>query len=156
VGDSGLDDQKMFIQVQNLKREFVFRVSHTERIVEVYNERLDLWEAEALKDLVGAVPYQATFQVLFTHAGQTHLDTAHFGWFKIRIPGTTQPLWILVADDQTLNRQLVLITDIPLLTVPIVQQVYNDWRMRTRIELGYRFDQEQGLDVETGRVNALG
>jgi hypothetical protein len=61
-----------------------------------------------------------------------------------------------VADDQTLNRQLVLITDIPLLTVPIVQQVYNDWRMRTRIELGYRFDQEQGLDVETGRVNALG
>ena len=54
VGDSGLDDQKMFVQVQTLKQEFVFRVSHLERIVEVYNERLDRWETEALKDLVGS------------------------------------------------------------------------------------------------------
>jgi hypothetical protein len=155
VGDSGLDDQKMFVQVETLKREFVFRVSHLERIVEVYNERLDRWETEALKDLVGVVPYQATFKVLFTHAGQTHLDTIQFGWFKVRIPGTTQPLWILVADDQTINRQLVLITNVPLATVHIVQKVYNDWRLRTRIEHGYRFDQEQGLDVEDMRVHTV-
>jgi len=155
VGDSGLDDQKMFVQVQTLKREFVFRISHLERIVEVYNERLDRWETEALKDLVGTVPYQATFKVLFTHAGQTHLDTIQFGWFKVRIPGTTQPLWILVADDQTITRQLVLITNVPLSTLPIVQQIYNDWRFRTRIEHGYRFDQEQGLDVEDMRVHTV-
>ena len=155
VGDSGLDDQKMFVQVENLKQEFVFRVSHVERIVEVYNQRLDRWESEALKDLVEVVPYQATFQVLFTHAGQTHLDTVQFGWFKVRIPGTTQPLWILVADDLTLHRQLVLITNVPLLSVPIVQSVYHDWRLRTRIEHGYRFDQEQGLDVEDMRVHTL-
>jgi len=155
VGDSGLDDQKMFVQVETLKQEFVFRVSHLERIVEVYNERLDRWETEALKDLVGSVPHQVTFQVLFTHAGQTHLDTVQFGWFKIRIPNTTQPLWILVADDQTINRQLVLITNVPLTPVPIVQQVYNDWRLRTHIEHGYRFDQEQGLDVEDMRVHTV-
>ena len=123
--------------------------------MEVYNERLDRWETEALKDLVGGVPYQVTFKVLFTHAGQTHLDTIQFGWFKVRIPGTTQPLWILVADDQTINRQLVLITNVALVTVPILQQVYNDWRLRTRIEHGYRFDQEQGLDVEDMRVHTL-
>jgi hypothetical protein len=155
VGDSGLDDQKMFAQVQNLHREFVFRVSHLERIVEVYNQRLDRWETEVLNDLVEVVPYQATFQVLFTHAGQTHLDTVQFGWFKIRIPGTIHPLWVLVADDLTLNRQLVLITNVPLLSVPIVQSVYNDWRLRTRIEHGYRFDQEQGLDVEDMRVQTV-
>jgi len=155
VGDSGLDDQKMFVQVQTLKQEFVFRVSHLERIVEVYNERLARWETEALKDLVGIVPYQATFKVLFTHAGQTHLDTIQFGWFKVRVLGTTHPLWILVADDQTINRQLVLITNVPLSTVPILQQVYNDWRLRTRIEHGYRFDQEQGLDVEDMRVHTV-
>jgi len=155
VGDSGLDDQKMFVQVQTLKQEFVFRISHLERIVEVYNERLDRWETEALKDLVAVVPYQATFKVLFSHAGQTHLDTIQFGWFKVRIPATTQPLWILVADDQTINRQLVLITNVPLATVQIVQQVYNDWRLRTRIEHGYRFDQEQGLDVEDMRVHTM-
>ena len=155
VGDSGIDDQKMFVQVETLRQEFVFRVSHLERIVEVYNERLDRWETEALKDLVGIVPYQATFQVLFTHAGQTHLDTVQFGWFKIRIPNTTQPLWIVVADDQTIHRQLVLITNIPLAALPIVQLVYNDWRLRTRIEHGYRFDQEQGLDVEDMRVHTV-
>jgi len=56
VGDSGLDDQKMFAQVVKLEQEFVFRVSHLERIVEVYNDRLDRWETEKLQDLVESVP----------------------------------------------------------------------------------------------------
>ena len=155
VGDSGLDDQKMFAQVAQLQQEFVFRVSHVERLVEVYNERLDRWETEKLQDLVACVPYQATFEVLFTHAGQERLDNVHFGWFKIRLPGTTRELWILVADDETVQRQLVLITNVPLTTVTSVQDVYNDWRLRTRIEHGYRFDQEQGLDVEDLRVHTV-
>lgn len=155
VCDSGMDDQKMFAQVANLQEEFITRVCHLERIVEVYNERLDRWEIEKLQDLVACVPYQATFEVLFTHAGQNRLDTIHFGWFKIRIPGTERALWILVADDETMHRQLVLITNIPLTSLATAQQVYNDWRLRTRIEHGYRFDQEQGLDVEDVRVHTV-
>jgi hypothetical protein len=155
VGDSGLDDQKMFAKVGELKQEFVFRASHLERIVEVYNDRLDRWETEALQDLVDSVPYQASFQVVFTHAGQKHVDTVKLGWFKIRIPDKTQELWVLVADDQTIPRQLVLITNVTLETVKIVQQVYEDWRLRSRIEHGYRFDQEQGLDVEDMRVRTV-
>jgi hypothetical protein len=114
VGDSGLDDQKMFAQVIQLEQEFIFRVSHLERMVEVHNDRLDRWETEKLQDLVESVPYQTAFQVLFKHAGETRLDTIQFGWFQVRIPNTQEPLWILVADDITLNRQLVLITNIPL------------------------------------------
>ena len=155
VGDSGLDDQKMFALVGKLEQEFAFRVSHLERIVEVYNDRLDRWETEKLQDLVESVPYQATFQVLFKHAGETRFDTVHFGWFMVRIPNTQKSLWILVADDETLNRQLVLITNIPLSNVAAVQQVYNDRRLRSRIEHGYRFDQEQGLDVEDMRVQTV-
>jgi len=155
VGDSGLDDQKMFAQVGDLQEEFVFRVCHLERIVEVYNERLQRWETEKLQDLVNCVPYQATFEILFTHAGKGRLDTIQFGWFKIRIPDTERELWILVADDQTLNRQLVLITNLPLTSTQVAQEVYNDWRLRTRIEHGYRFDQEQGLDVEDVRVHTV-
>jgi hypothetical protein len=155
VGDSGLDDQKMFAQIGKLGQEFAVRVSHLERIVEVYNDRLDRWETEKLQDLVESVPHQATFQVLFKHAGETRFDTIHFGWFMVRIPGTQEPLWILVADDETLNRQWVLITNIPLTQVSAVQQVYNDWRLRSRIEHGYRFDQEQGLDVEDMRVQTV-
>jgi hypothetical protein len=61
----------------------------------------------------------------------------------------------LVADDQTLDRQLALITNVPLTHVSIVKHVYNDWLLRTRIEHGYRFDQEQGLDVEDMRVQTV-
>jgi hypothetical protein len=155
VGDSGLDDQKMFAKVGKLEEEFVFRVCHLNRTVEVYNERLQRWETECLQDLTATVLYQATFLVTFTHAGSSHENTIKLGWFKIRIPNTTQELWILVADDQTMPRQLVLITNVPLTSIEIVQQVYVDWRLRARIEHGYRFDQEQGLDVEDMRVHTL-
>jgi hypothetical protein len=156
VGDSGLDDQKMFAKVGHLGQEFVFRVSHFERIVEVYNSRLDRWEREVLQDLTATVLYQASFEVLFKHAGKTRLDMVHLGWFRIRLPDNPkQILWVLVADDPQMDRQLVLITNVPLDGIAIVQQVYNDWRLRSRIEHGYRFDQEQGLDVEDMRVHTL-
>jgi hypothetical protein len=44
---------------------------------------------------------------------------------------------------------------LPILNETIAQEVYNDWRLRGRIEQGYRFDQEQGLDVEDVRVHSL-
>jgi hypothetical protein len=143
VGDAGLDDQKMFAKVGDLGQGFVFRASHLGRIVEVYNPRLAGWETEVLQDLTQTVLYPATFEVLFKHAGRTRLDTVRFGWFQIRLPDNPeQILWALVADDPTMDRELVLITNVALLTIPIVQLVYNDWRLRSRIEHGYRFDQE--------------
>jgi hypothetical protein len=92
VGDSGLDDQKMFAQVGRLHQEFVFRASHLERIVQVYNPRLDRWETEALHDLTETVLYRATFEVLFKHAGRTRVDTVQFGWFQIRLPDNLEQI----------------------------------------------------------------
>ncbi len=156
VGDAGLDDQKMFAQIERLEQEFVFRASHLERIVEVYNDRLDRWETEILQDLTDTILYQATFEVLSKHAGRTRLDTVRFGWFQIRLPDHhAQTLWVVVAENPHFKNPLVLITNVPLETLPVLQQVYNDWRLRGRIEHGYRFDQEQGLDVEDMRVRTL-
>jgi hypothetical protein len=45
--------------------------------------------------------------------------------------------------------------NISLTSVSAVQQAYNDWRLRSRIEHGYRFDQKQGLDVEDMRVQTI-
>ena len=124
--------------------------------MEVYNDRLDRWETETLQDLTDTVLYQATFEVRFKHAGRTRLDMVQLGWFQIRLPEhPEQTLWVLVADNPSFKQALVLITNVPLKTIPIVQQVYNDWRLRGRIEHGYRFDQEQGLDVEDMRVQTL-
>jgi hypothetical protein len=92
VGDSGLDDQKVFGWMDKAKAEFVIRVSHLERIVEVYNDRLDRWEREPLEDLVAFVPFRTSFRVKFTHANQTRETTLHLGWFRIRLSETHQEL----------------------------------------------------------------
>jgi hypothetical protein len=156
VGDAGLDDQKLFAQVEALQQEFVFRASHLERSVEVYNERLDRWEGETLQDLVDSVLYQVTWKVPFTHAGTTRWDRVQVGWFQIRLPEQPDhPVWVIVAENPHFEAPLVLITNVPLKTVATVQAVYSDWRLRGRIEHGYRFDQEQGLDVEDMRVHTV-
>lgn len=155
VADAGLDDQKMFAWIEKVDAEFVIRASHLERRIEVYNSRLDRWEEETLRDLVDTVPFETTFQVAFTHAGRTRLATVSLGWFLIRLLDTHQQLWVLVAEDSTQDRTLVLLTDVPLTDLNQVKAVYGDWRLRGRIEHGYRFDQEQGLDVEDMRVRTL-
>ncbi len=49
VGDAGLDDQKIFHQMDLVQAEFIIRACHN-RLVEVYNDRLDRWEEELLED----------------------------------------------------------------------------------------------------------
>jgi hypothetical protein len=153
VMDSGGDDQKTFAFLG--EDEFIIAATHLERLVEVYNSRLDRWETEHLEDLVGCVLWQATYQAAFQHAGRTRLANLKLGWFSIRLPDTHQPLWALVIEDDLENRTLTLITNVPILDIAIAQQLYSDWRLRGRIEHGYRFDQEQGLDVEDLRVQTV-
>ncbi len=151
--DSAFDDRKWFAALD--EQEFVIRVSHFERIVEVYNERLDRWESETLGNLVDVVPFTHTGFVHFTHARQERVATMQFGWFWIRLPDTHQHLWVLVAHEDRINRTCVLLTNVPLHAIDDMRPVYDDWRLRSRIEHGYRFDQEQGLDVEDMRVHTL-
>lgn len=153
VLDSAFDDRRWFAALDD--QEFAIRASHLERLVEVYNERLDRWETEALGDLVDVVPFTHTFLVRFSHARQTRVATIQLGWFQIRLPDTHQPMWVIVAHEERIDRTLVLLTNVPLHSVDDVRAVYNDWRLRSCVEHGYRFDQEQGLDVEDMRVQTL-
>jgi hypothetical protein len=155
VMDSGGDDQKVFGWMNHPNSEFVIVASHLERWVEVYNDRLDRWETEHLQDLVDSLPWMTTYQAVFHHAGKTHLATVQAGWFLIRLPVTHQQLWVLVAHNDLENRNAVLITNVPIRSEANAIQIYSDWRLRGKIEHGYRFDQEQGLDVEDLRVQTL-
>jgi hypothetical protein len=155
VMDSGGDDQKVFGWMKRANSEFVIVASHLERLVEVYNDRLDRWETEHLQDLVDSVPWTISYQALFHHAGKTHLANLQAGWFLIRLPDTHQPLWVLVAHNDLENRNAVLITNVPICSETVAIQIYSDWRLRGKIEHGYRFDQEQGLDVEDLRVQTI-
>ena len=153
VGDSGLDDRKNFAFFE--PDEFILTAKHMDRLAEVYNGRLHRWETEHLQDLVDCVLWQVTYQVAFQHAGRTRLTDLKMGYFHIRLPETHQKLWVLVAEDDFHPHPLTLLTNIPLRTITAAQQVYADWRLRGRIEHGYRFDQEQGLDVEDLRVHTV-
>ena len=154
VGDAGLDDQKVFVQVERVHAEFVIRACH-DRQLEVYNDRLDRWEAATLFDLVATVPFQFEQEVQFTHARHVRTVRTGFGWFKIRLLETQQVLWVIVAHDSVEGHDLILLTNVPLENANTVRQVYGDWRQRGNIEHGYRFDQEDGLDVEDMRVETL-
>lgn len=154
VADSGLDDQKVFQQVQTLQAEFVIRAKH-DRVLDVFNLRLQRWEDGSLFDLAQNVPLQFTDTVVFTHARKIHKVKLGFGTLQVRLRDTQQVLWVLVAHDLKRERDLILLTNIPLTSPRLMRQVYRDWRLRSRIEHGYRFDQEQGLDVEDMRVTTL-
>ena len=156
IGDSGLDDQKIFAQVARVDSQFIFRVKHEDRLVEVCNERLQRWEGpEHLNELAASVPWTLRRQVAFHHAHKTRRVTVSLGWLPLRLPDTQQRLWALVAYDPDYRRQIILLTNVPLTTPAIAEQVYTQWRCRPRIEHTYRFDQEQGLDVEDMRVQTV-
>ena len=155
VGDSGLDDQKLFARVRAAHGEFVVRVSHLDRLVEVYNERRGEWETEALADLTATTPLGLRLEVAFHHARRERRVIVEIGWLPLRLPSEDWPLWVLTAHDPDLDRDLVLLTNVPIRSAADAQTVYTDWRYRPQIEHSYRFDQEDGLDVEDLRVRTL-
>jgi hypothetical protein len=156
VGDAGLDDQKIFRWAHDTQQNFTIRACHLDRLVEVYNDRLDRWEPEEpLQVLVETVPFAVTFEVLFKRAGKTRIEKIRMGWLKIRLPDDHLELWVLVANNPSFDHNMVLLTNIPLENIHHVRRVYEDWRLRTRIEHAYRFHQDQGLDIENLRVRSL-
>jgi len=156
VGDAGFDDQKLFRWIGRLHSDFVIRASHDERLVEVYNDRLDRWEREPLQSFAATVLYTCRWQVVFTHAHRSRKAEIEAGWFRLRLPTDHESCyWALVAHDLALERTLLLITNVPLETEGVARRVYEDWRRRTQIEHLYRFDQERGLDVEDISVHTV-
>lgn len=156
VGDAGFDDQKVFTWIGALQAEFVIRVSHQERLVEVYNDRLDRWELEHLQTFSEVVLFADHWEVVFAHAHHARMAKIDVGWFRMRLPNAPHTFyWVLVAHDLELDRVLRLITNVPIETEEAARTVYEDWRRRSQIEHLYRFDQERGLDVEDISVHTI-
>ncbi len=155
VGDSGLDDQKYFRHLVGLDSTFIIRVGHDNRLVDVYNERLNRWEREKLADLIVTMPPFLKLEAPFTHARQTRTTRLRLGWLKIRLPDWETPLWLLAIHDPHLNLDFGLLTNRPIVNAAHAEWVLTTWRYRPQIEHTYRLDQEAGLDVEDMRVHTL-
>ncbi len=64
-------------------------------------------------------------------------------------------MWALGVHHPEEQRDLVLLTNVPIATPAEVRLVYDQWRHRPHIEHTYRFQQEASLDVEDMRVHSL-
>jgi hypothetical protein len=148
VTDSGLDDQKLFAHFRTLNSSFIIRVSHEERLVEVYNNRLQRWESEAVGDLIASMPPMLKLETTFTYARSQRTVQVALGWLELRLPDDPRPLWLLAIHDPALDRDFGLLTNRPILSAQDAQDVFVTWRYRPHIEHTYRLDQEAGLDVE--------
>jgi hypothetical protein len=162
IADSGLDDDAIFGWMDLFGETFVIRVKHTERIVEVPKAPLsgkEDWTRTPLEAVSRSVKFDASFRVAFSHAGKTRLASIQLGWASFRLPDTRQLLWLLVAREVSPTGEeigrILLLTNVPIQDVADAQIVYGQWRLRSRIEHVYRFDQEQGVDVEDMRVRTL-
>lgn len=155
VGDSGLDDEKLFIHLLGVTSTFIIRVGRDTRWVDVYNDRLNRWEREKLEDLIATMPPFLKLEATFTHARQTRTTRLRLGWLKIRLPDWETPLWLLAIHDPHLNQDFGLLTNRPILNAAQAEGVLTTWRYRPQIEHTYRLDQEAGLDVEDMRVHTL-
>jgi len=159
VADSGLDDDGIFGWMVWLGEEIVVRVKHPERIVEVPKAGEDVWTPTSVEAVSRSVRFEASFRVAFSHAGKTRITTIELGWAPVRLRDTHQRLWLVVArevnDKGHEIGRILLLTNVPIGSITDAQGVYEDWRLRSRIEHVYRVDQEQGVDVEDIRVQTL-
>jgi len=115
VTDPVLDDQKIFALAGKHDLEFVTHVT-TDRWIKVYNERSDRWEKEMLKEIAATFPGRLQFKVGFIHEGKLTLAQVTLDWFQMRIPGTTQNLWCIIAETDHFPKPLLLITNRPILS----------------------------------------
>lgn len=152
--DSVLDDQKMFAWAEQYHLEFITHAT-SDRWIEVRNERLGRWEQEKLMDIVPTFPGRLQFKTGFIHEGELTIAQVTLDWFQMRIPGTTQDLWGIVAETDHFSEPLALITNRPVHSAAEARLIYSDWRRRPTIELYYRFVQEEGLDVEKIQLQKL-
>ena len=155
VTDSGLDDQKLFAHFRTLDSTFITRVSPEERLVEVYNTRLQRWETESVGGLIASMPPMLKLEATFVHARTQRTVQVALGWLELRLPNHAHSLWLLAIHDPDLDRDFGLLTNHPICSADDAQYVFVTWRYRPHIEHTYRLDQEAGLDVEDLRVHTL-
>ena len=62
---------------------------------------------------------------------KTRRVTVSLGWLPLRLPATQQRLWALVAYNPDYRRQIILLTNVPLTSPEVAEQVYTQWRCRS-------------------------
>lgn len=159
VADAEADDQKLWQEALANDLELIARAP-AKRIIEVYDPKRHHWQEQELQAYMQTRPGRAKGIHVFTHAGRSLPVRVTLDWFRFRLPDHSLQGWVVVARTEPLraaDKEGFWLAETPLVLVVInrpVQrgrqawQVYRDWAQRGKIEPYYRFQQEDGLDVE--------
>jgi hypothetical protein len=159
VADAEADDQKLWQEAVANDLELITRAT-SKRIIEVYRPRQRDWQEKELQAWIPSLPGRAKGVHAFTHAGRTLPVRVTLDWFRFRLPDRSLQGWVVVARTEPIgqpNLEGFWLAETPLVLVVINRpvrrahdawQVYREWAQRGKIEPFYRFQQEDGLDVE--------
>ncbi len=164
--DAEADDQKLWAEAVALDMELITRAT-SKRIIEVYRPRQGDWQERELQSFVQSLPGRAKGVHTFTHAGHTIPVRVTLAWFRFRLPDRSVQGWVVVARTEPIgqhNLEGFWLAETPLVLVVINRpvrraqdawKVYRDWARRGKLEPFYRFQQEDGLDVEVISMHKL-
>lgn len=159
VADAEADDQKLWQEAGAQNLELITRAT-SKRLIEVYRPRQHDWQAQELQAYIPSLPGRAKGLHVFTHAGRSLPVRVTLDWFRFRLPDHSLQGWVVVARTEPLraaDKEGFWLAEKPLVLVVINRpvacgrqawQVYRDWAQRGKIEPYYRFQQEDGLDIE--------
>lgn len=159
VADAEADDQKLWQEAGANDLELITRAT-SKRLIEVYDPKRQAWHEQELQAYSRTLPGRAKGVHVFTHAGRSLPVRVTLDWFRFRLPDQSLQGWVVVAHTEPLraaDQEGFWLAESPLVLVVIHRpvrrgrdawQVYRDWAQRGKIEPYYRFQQEDGLDVE--------
>lgn len=154
LADRGFDDRKMFRFIAKREAQFIFRV-YQNRLIDVWNERLERWEREKLIPIAETLPLVVEIEALFTSRGRRQWATVQLGCQKIRLPKIDLECWLVGAECPIFREPWFLLTNVPIVDQKALIQIFEDFRLRAGIEDLFRFLQGKGLDWEEFRLQKL-
>jgi hypothetical protein len=146
ICDRGFDDEKTFAFVTNLDEEFVIRLYH-ERTLEVQQGKKRV--QKLLSELVKEIPRPIRFDAWFKIQGRWRKSYVTVGYCQVWLPGHDRPYWLVVSAVYGLNELWI---NVPITNAQQAKEIWFNYRRRWRVEVTFRFLQEEGLHWEDFKV----
>lgn len=149
ICDRGFDDEKTFAFVTSLDEEFVIRLYH-DRTLEVQQGKKRA--QKLLSEVVKEIPRPIRFDAWFKIRGRWRKSYVTVGYRRVWLPGHDRPYWLVVSAVYGINELWILLTNVPITDTQQAKEIWFNYRRRWRVEVTFRFLQEEGLHWEDFKV----
>jgi hypothetical protein len=126
--------------------------------VELYQSKLNHYQQgkkrvpALLSEVVKEIPRPIRFDAWVKIRGRWRKSCVTVGYCQVWLPGHERPYWLVVSAVYGLNELWILLTNVPITNVQQAQEIWFNYRRRWRVEVTFRFLQEEGLHWEDLKV----